>query len=325
MSVDAHRDLVLHDDVPLTTIQHDIATFLKDAFSNIREKCNAEMPLHTPLFLDWPGKRVLQTLVDMAIPLFIVAATVSRYVGDSNWNPQERLEYILHFQKMGYLEQMEQTYLPVLTQLPATLSNPRDEKKLYQEFRMIVGSIVSLVEPLSVTSLAALLKMPRDTIERRLRPLHSVLRVPADFDTPVRTLHLSFSEFLLSDKHRNQPFGVDGPATHQMLLTRCLELLSEPHCLRENLCDLQYPGHPRREVDPSLVNERLVAVSQYACRYWVHHVQQSMTPIRDNDKVHVFLKKHLLHWLEALSLMDRLAEVIRYIGVLQSILLVSHA
>ena len=65
---------------------------------------------------------------------------------------------------------------------------------------MIVGSIVTLAEPLSVTSLAVLLNMVREIIVLRLRPLHSVLRVPADPETPVRTLHLSFSEFLLSDK-----------------------------------------------------------------------------------------------------------------------------
>ena len=63
------------------------------------------------------------SLADKAVPLFIVAATVYRFVGDRNWDPQERLQTILKFQEIGQLEQMEQTYLPVLTQLPATLSD----------------------------------------------------------------------------------------------------------------------------------------------------------------------------------------------------------
>jgi hypothetical protein len=325
MSIDAHHDMVLHDEVevPRATVQHDISTFLKDAFSEIRKDYNADPPLDTPLGLDWPGDKVLQALVNMAVPLFIVAATVYRYVGDSNFNPQERLEEVLHFQGMGQLEQMEQTYLPVLTQLPATLSDSRDKEKLYQEFRMIVGSIVTLTEPLSVTSLAALLNMNRGTIGLRLRPLHSVLRVPADPETPVRTLHLSFSEFLLSDKLRNRPFGVDGPATHRMLLTKCLELLSGPGGLRENLCDLSYPGQQRREIDPIVINEHLSPALQYACRYWVHHAQYSKVQIRDDDEVYVFLREHFLHWLEALSLMNRLAEVIGHVGVLQSLRSVS--
>jgi len=322
MSVDAHQDLVLHDEVPRTTIQHDISAFLKDAFSEIRKNYNVDPPLDAPLDRDWPGDEVLQALVHMAVPLFIVAATVYRYVGDPNWNPQERLETILQFQGTGHLEQMEQTYLPVLTQLPATLSNSREKEKLYQELRMIVGSIVILAEPLSVASLAALLQVSSATIRLRLRPLHSVLRVPPDTETPVRTLHLSFSEFLLSDKLRDQPFGVDGPQTHQLLLTRCLELLSGPDGLRENLCDL-YPGQPRREVDSAMISKRLSPAFQYACRYWVHHVQHGKVQIHDDDEVHVFLQKHFLHWLEALSLMNRIAEVIGYIGVLQSFVSVS--
>ena len=70
------------------------------------------------------------SLADKAVPLFIVAATVYRFVGDRNWDPQERLQTILKFQEIGQLEQMEQTYLPVLMQLMATLSDSRDKEKL---------------------------------------------------------------------------------------------------------------------------------------------------------------------------------------------------
>lgn len=325
MSVDTHRDMILHDEaeVPPATIQHDISAFLKDRFLGIRKTYNTDPLLGTPLGHDWPGNTILQALADMAIPLFIVAATVCRYVGDSNFNPEERLKEILKFRGMGQLEQMEQIYLPVVSQLPATLSESRDKEKLYQDFRKIVGSIITLAEPLSATSLAILLDMRRDTIMLRLRPLHSVLRVPVDHEALIRTLHLSFSEFLLSEKVQHQPFGVDGPATHRILLMKCLELLSRPNGLRENLCDLSYPGQPRRGLDSSLVNEHLSSAVQYACQYWVYHAQQSKIQIDDDDIVHVFLQKHFLHWLEALSLMNRLTEVIGYIGVLQTLVSVS--
>lgn len=321
MAVDVHLDVDLYNETQ-TTIRNDISIFLQDGFSRIRRNYNAD-PLSDSLDDTWPGSETLQSLVDMAIPLFIVAATVYLYVGDSNWNPQERLGEIMRFQKMGQLDQVERTYLPVLTRLSATLSDSGDKDRLYQEFGMIVGSIVTLVEPLSITSLANLLRVSRATIMCRLRPLQSVLQVPVDSETPVRTLHLSFGEFLLSDKLQDKPFGVNGPRTHQMLLTRCLELLLGPDGLRENLCDLQYPGQPRREVHPSLINQRLSPAFQYACRYWVHHVQHSKIQIHDDDEVHVFLQKHFLHWLEALSLINRLAEVVGHVGLLQSLVSVS--
>ncbi|KIW16082.1 hypothetical protein PV08_06133 [Exophiala spinifera] len=320
MSVETYQDLILQDAVPRTTIRHDISVFLKDAFSEIRANYNADPPLGGPLGHGWPGENVLEGLVDMAVPLFIVAATVCRFVGDPNWDPQEQLQTILKLRATGHLEQMEQTYLPVLTQLSATLSNSRDKEKLFQEFRTIVGSLVTLAEPLSATSLAALLSMPSANIARRLRPLHSVLQVPADAEIPIRTLHLSFREFLLSDKLQHEPFGVDGPATHRMLLTRCLQLLSGSNGLHENLCDLSYPGQLRREIDPSTIEQHLPPVVQYACRYWVHHVQHGMVQIHNEDEVHVFLQKHFLHWLEALSLMNRISEVIGQLGILQSLM-----
>jgi hypothetical protein len=323
MSIDAYQDMILQDAVPRTTIRHDISIFLKDAFSEIRENYNADPPLGRPLGHDWPGEKVLEGLVDMAVPLFIVAATVYRFVGDPNWDPQEQLRTIFKFQGTGHLEQMEQTYLPVLTQLTATLRDSRDKEKLFQEFRTIVGSIVTLAEPLSLTSLAVLLSMPSVAVARRLYPLHSVLRIPSDPETPVRPLHLSFREFLLSEKLRHEPFGIDGPATHQLLLTKCLQLLSGSRGLKENLCDLQYPGQPQREINSATITERLSPAFQYACQYWVYHVQHCKVLIHDDDEVHVFLQKHFLHWLEALSLMGRITEVIGHVGVLQSILQVS--
>jgi len=323
ISTAVHQDMILQDAVPHTTIQHDILIFLEDAFGKIRNSYNLDPLSEKPLDRDWPGDKRLQALVDMAVPLFIIAATVCRFVGDSDWDPRERLETIMQFPSIGKLEQMAQTYLPVLTQLSARLKNSHDRDKLHQEFRMIVGSIISLAEPLSIQSLAVLLNISPDTIVLRLRPLHSVLQIPTDSDTAIRTLHLSFNEFLLSDQLQLEPFGVNGQATHCMLLSKCLQLLSGPGGLQENLCKLEYPGKPRREINQTTINNHLSSAFQYACRYWIQHVEHGKIEIHDQDDVHLFLQEHFLHWLEAMSLMSRLAEVIEQIRVLQSLVSVS--
>jgi len=323
ISTAVHQDMVLQDAVPHTTIQHDILIFLEDAFGKIRNSYNLDPLPGTRLDRDWPGDKTLQALVDMAVPLFIIAATICRFVDDPDWDPRERLETILQSPSIGRSEQMAQTYLPVLTQLSARLKNSHDKDKLHQEFRMIVGSIVSLAEPLSIQSLAVLLNISPDTIALRLRPLHSVLRIPKDSDTPIRTLHLSFNEFLLSNQLQLEPFGVNGQTTHRMLLSKCLQLLSRPGGLQENLCELEYPGKPRREIDQTMINDRLSPAFQYACQYWIQHVEHGKVEIHDQDDVHIFLQKHFLHWLEAMSLINRLAEVIEQIRILQSLVSVS--
>jgi hypothetical protein len=39
--------------------------------------------------------------------------------------------------------------------------------------------------------------------------------------------------------------------------------------------------------------------------YWVYHQTQVNFKLNDSHKIYVFLKRHLLHWVETLSLMGR--------------------
>jgi len=313
--------MILHE-VPRIIIEHDISVFLRDEFSKVRKRYIARIPSQTLLDNTWPHPGVLEALVKVAAPLFIVAAIICRYIADSTWNPSKRLEKILEIQEkgqLGHLGQMAQTYLPVLSQ---TFDNPDEEREFYHEFRKVVGSIITLAEPLSTTSLAALLDMDRDVVLHHLYALNSVLVVNPDPE-PVRLFHLSFGEFLLSDEIRNRPFGVDGHAIHRLLSIKCLQFLSAENGLQENMCELWYPGYLRKDIDPTLIDRRLSPAFQYACRYWTHHVRHGMVQIRDEDEVHVFLQKHFLHWLEALSLMNKISEAISQLDILQSCVSVS--
>lgn len=327
MSVDVYQDAIVCNPSRQTTIQHDIYIFLDEAFLAFRKGYKAPLS-EAPLDDGWPGKEDLKALVDMAVPLFIVAATIHRFVTDEHYNPKDQLRKVLKFRGTGNLKQMEQTYLPVLEQLSATFRNSDNEKALCTECRMILGSIVALAEPLSRASLAIILQISLDTLELRLDPLHSVLRIPNDFEAPIQSLHLSFREFVLSSNPQHI-LQIPGPKAHNLLLTKCLQLLSGnkdlgSRGLRENMCDLKYPGQPRREIKLTEINRRLSPGFQYACRYWVHHAQQSNSELHDEGQEHVFLKKHFLHWLEAMSLINRLVDVIAYLDVLLSLVQVSN-
>jgi hypothetical protein len=94
-------------------------------------------------------------------------------------------------------------------------------------------------------------------------------------------------------------------------------------CLKKDICNLQRPGALLSEIDSQVVDVYLPAEVQYACRYWVYHLEQSKSSIYDEDQVHVFLRAHLLHWFEAMSLLGNTSESITMITALQSILEVS--
>ncbi|KAI6813582.1 hypothetical protein KC342_g16756 [Hortaea werneckii] len=55
------------------------------------------------------------------------------------------------------------------------------------------------------------------------------------------------------------------------------------------------------------------------CTFWVQHFTASESKIHDDGLVYQFLKKHLLHWMEALSWLGRAGDVIHNIDTLRSI------
>ena len=302
-----YRDLVLHE-VPRNTIERDITLFLKHELARIREQRS--------LNISWPEEGHIQTLVNMAVPLFIFAATICRFLGEANGIPGRRLDNILKYDAEDISKQ-DVTYLPIMDHLFNGYGE-REKEKLSLEFRNIVGSIVVLGTPLSIISLSSLLGIPQEDIRCRLDSLHSVLSIPTDERLPVRLLHLSFRDFLLDFQKRGKsPFWVDESKAHQKLAIRCLQLLSSSKGLKQNICKLLSPGSLRNEIDKHLLDETLSAELRYACRYWVYHLQQSKWQICDDKQVHVFLQNNILYWLEAMSLIGEISETIKMIGILK--------
>ncbi|EPS45697.1 hypothetical protein H072_309 [Dactylellina haptotyla CBS 200.50] len=334
MSSDTHEGIILQD-VPPATIEHDMSIFLKEEFSKIKLDFNLAHQ-HSPdsqLSTDWPGDGVIQKLAKIAIPLFIFAATMSRFIGDeTDWNPKQKLANILEYgrtregsgsrpgatqEELSRL-QLDQTYTPVFKQLEFGQTK-RELERFGLQFRSIIGSIVILADPLSASSLSDLLGIPKDNVEGKLHRLHSVLSVPSDPNLPIRLLHLSFREFLVDPEKKgcDDWFWVDEEKAHAVIALRCLKVLSS--FLKENICSLEYSGMPREELNSATIDECLPKHVQYSCRFWVHHLKHSSRRIFDDDEVHAFLRIHLLHWLEAQSLLGKIFGCIKLIDILYSL------
>jgi deoxyadenosine/deoxycytidine kinase len=317
LPADVHEDIELHE-IPQPIIEQDITTFLKFRFTEIQEnytKYGQSLPSA------WPGLDVMPALVKMAVPLFIFAATLCRFVEDPIWSdPISQLEKVLEYQKMSgdsEMDKLDATYSPILNQLIHGRPE-KAQKSLVERFRRIVGTIIHLAEPLSRSSLASLLNISSQQIDGQLSSLHSVLSVPSSADSPIRMLHLSFRDFLVDpEKRHTNSFWVDRRETHKMIMKKCLERMSQPGGLQQNICNLLSHGTIRAEIDSRIITDFLPLDMQYACRFWVYHLKESQTGISDNDPVHVFLQDHFLHWLESLSLLGRIAESINLVRTLQ--------
>lgn len=313
-----HESIELHE-IPQPIIKQDIAIFLEYRFAQIQEKY---MKQGRSLPFDWPGADAMSALVEMAIPLFIFAATLCRFIEDEVYsNPIDQLTKVLRYQNMksgSEMDKLHATYSPILNQMIDGRPG-KAQKLLIDRFHIIVGTIVHLAEPLSRSSLAALLNIDSQHIEGQLSSLHSILSVPSSADSAIRMLHLSFRDFLVDpEKRHKNPFWVNETEIHKMVMAKCLERMSQPGSLQKNICNLSAPGTLRAEIDGRIITDSLPLDLQYACRFWVYHLKESQMGIRDDEAVHVFLKNHFLHWLESLALLGRIAESIHLIRILQS-------
>ncbi|KAL4750943.1 hypothetical protein BDW72DRAFT_193470 [Aspergillus terricola var. indicus] len=297
-----YQDLALHD-IPEEVTEHDIHLFLQHRFAKIKHEKS--------IFEDWPREDVIQKLVRMSVPLFISAATVCRYIESSKLEPKSRLAELLEDQAR-YVSKMDKTYLPILDRLLDNQeSDELEQQQLLQEFQDIVGVIILLAVPLSINTLSLLLGIGADKISNRLDSFQSVLSIPNHRDLPVRILHLSFRDFLVKSRTK---FFVDERQKHKAIVKSCLKIMRS--CLRNNICNLASPGTRRAHISNRTIRQYLPLELQYSCHYWTHHLEQAQPSTSEIEDVRVFLQEHFLHWVEAMSLLGLISEVVGMIDIL---------
>ena len=319
---DEQKNVTLHQ-IPEPVIEHDIFTYLDYKLAKIRDNYNCEAFEHDRLPLDWPGEPVVRMLARRAVPLFIYAATICRFIGDPIWpDPADQLAKVLQYEQMSdsKLGGLDSTYLPVLRQLVAEQAGVIKSGRI-ADFQAIVGPIVLLAEPLSASSLSHLLGISTTSINYMLKGLHAVLDVPSKGDSLIRPFHLSFRDFLTDpDKRFTNEFWIDRRRIHERLAAQCIQLLSTGSTIKRDICSVRLPGTRRSEIDQPTIDASLPPEVRYACRYWAYHWKESECRIRDGDLVHRFLTYHLLHWLEALGILGWISESISMVNNLLGLL-----
>ncbi|KAF2224605.1 hypothetical protein BDZ85DRAFT_289169 [Elsinoe ampelina] len=306
-----HEDIKL-EEVQVGTIEGDIRIYINEQFKDIRRRTS--LRTYSPLPLNWPGTGHVEALVKL--PLFIFAFTVCRYIAENS--PRSRLETILEQLNRVPLSELGKTYGPILQHIIAE-QGPEAHDQTVTRFKQVVGPIVLLADPLSAASLSALLDIPLEDIAETLSRLHSVLDIPESRHGLIRTLHLSFVDFLVTC----QPgilaeLWIDETATHAALLERCLHSLECSKALKRDIFDLESPGFRRIALDPARIAARFPNDIAYSCSFWGFHATKSGIKLYDGGTVHLFLRRHFLHWLEALAWLNRIDGVALLIGQLKS-------
>ncbi|KAJ5720794.1 uncharacterized protein N7483_008728 [Penicillium malachiteum] len=264
---------------------------------------------------DWPGKKEIETLTSKSGGLFIYAASVCRFLGGSklkNYQLEIRLKSIFS-DRLGTdspQSSLDEVYTHILKFSVIVDAIDEEMGELFSRFQTVVGAIINLAEPLSIANVAQLISLKSLDVKDTLQGLQSVVSFGKNESSPIQLLHLSFRDFLLDDTRcLVKGFLISQSQAHTSLLQKCLDVLSET--LRRDICGLSDQSSCAKDVEPARIDRDIPRHVHYACLHWVYHLQQAAIEPLDDGNVHEFLKVHLLHWLEALSLMGKMSEGMR--------------
>jgi hypothetical protein len=241
-----HRSsLKLQDEEQSTRM--DIELYLTDSLHAIAQAYSSDLP-H-----DWPGEGAIRELTDRSSNLFIYADTVVKLFKHPDVFPDEIVASILGRRpKRGTYAQLDAVYKHILES--AFSSNPLPERRdaLRSHLRDLLGILLVLQAPVSVTELAIFLELETRTMRLVLESISAVVVVPEnDIQRTTRLFHTSFTDFLMdSSRCPNLLFKADLRGSHDTLAT----------------------------VSYKLFAGEMMGPREYVDDFWTHHLERASLP-----------------------------------------------
>ena len=243
----------------------DIRKFYREMFGDIYAR-NRHMDMRT-VPSPWPTNEDISLLVNNTAGVFNFASTVVAFINDGSDLPHLQLQKVLeHHDGLD----------PVYTQILSVASHNED-------FSLVLGTLMLLVYPLSIKSLATLLRLDTARIVHAFKGLQSILIIPEDDDNPIRPIHTSLRDFLTS-LERSNDFYIRPEERHFHIAIDCLRIL----CVSNN----------------GQFFDTKCSVQRYACCEWIFHLHGSIkTEILDDSLLPLligFTSKNFVVWVNTI-------------------------
>ncbi|KAG8832283.1 hypothetical protein FRC17_001565 [Serendipita sp. 399] len=252
-----------------------------------------------------------RAIVTQSSGLFLYAATICRMLEKTRRLPEviQALLSVQTPQRMG--DKMDKLYLSVLKQAQV-------DHAAEQALMDVLSAIIVAFQPISINTISAFHPSNRH-VDDFVQDLAGVLK-DGDPDRPIKVLHPTFHEFILSNRDRANGFLVDPRSSHMAIASACLHILS--YALEDNILCLKRPGQLRPinkdvpDIDRCL-KERTTAVVRYASSFWADHVVASDNPESLWADICEFLAAKFLNWVELMSWMGDISTCISTFSHLQ--------
>ncbi|ETS78830.1 hypothetical protein PFICI_08683 [Pestalotiopsis fici W106-1] len=298
-----------------TIFDNDLGVYFQNSLSSIRTDCGFDH--------NWPAIGVIERLVEKSCGLFIWASLACRFIRDGQQLAKRRMDSLVDelSSRSQPMSPLDWIYMTILQNSVQPSMNDLEMKEMQKMRRAILGSIAVLDSPLPVRSLAKLLVVSPSEIRKTLVGLSPIFDASQD-NRPIRINHRTFREYLLDKERCLGDFHVNSQEAHEFLAQKCLTIMSR--MLKRDICGLGSADTIVNNVDPGRVNRCIPLELQYACVYWIDHQRQSAARLHDGDQVHIFFKRHFLHWLEAMTLLGKSNDMGAIIRLYQALLIPSE-
>lgn len=247
----------------------------------------------------WSHDTWVPALIERSEGLFQWAFTACEFVLEPGWEPVERLESLISTTELTGIDKL---YKAILHHI---FGFSDDDARL-PRFRSVLGRVLCVRQPLSITDLTALRGPAESASATRsiVRLMGSVLSGVSADSSPVRALHTSFRDFLFSAE-RSGIYHVDVASHEELIAKSCMSILNAE--LKFNICDLPSSHDLAKDIDPddfmARMDTHIPQYLLYCSRFWSDHVTSTHFTAELGALLRTFTEKQFLYWLELLGLM----------------------
>ncbi|KAN0087004.1 WD40-repeat-containing domain protein [Elaphomyces granulatus] len=219
----------------------------------------------------------------------------------------EELRRVLGVDMLGVLEDMPSGLTLVYDRMMKHIQQlqPQNSRRCLR----VLSAATLAYQPLHLREIhvvAALVKVRSlEDVERIINMCGSFLTIR---DNYIYFIHQSAKDYLTTNASAII-FPAGRERIHYEMFSWSLDVLSKT--LRRNMYNLQDPGGMVKDVpDPDPL-----ASIRYSCVFWVDHLCEAddksldrRKKLSDDGAIFAFLKEHVLHWIESLSLIYKLSD-----------------
>jgi hypothetical protein len=276
---------------------------------------------------NWRNSVSLDWLADLTGYLFIYATTILKMIQNVKHNRTEALTNVLgeanpstEADKRNLLNDL---YFHILSEAVSDYDgsvNPESVLRL----RDILEVVIFARHPLTPRAVSELLKIDMHKLDGYLHALVSVLVIP-DANSPdgvIRPLHQSFPDFVCQHGGRvHHDLAIEAATANIHLTEHCLARLDKD--LHFDMCDIRDPSLFNVEVEDldDRLRRYISSALRYSCEFWAVHYLQYVRASGPQREVPLgfleFCNTHLLHWIELLSLINGLKNILHIMPALQ--------